>query len=153
MQARLAKGNRRADDLNRDGRAGVIIDVDLPQTVGFHSVAHDDHAEVDALLHKLPMLQTKLAELPEELQRELFTAFRLEIRYDACLGVALIRITLDHETIEGAAAMAEELPGNENRRLPETGACAEDLMSAPGRIRTCGTRFRSAEAITPAQVA
>ncbi len=96
------------------------------------------------LLHKIPMLQAKLAELPEELQRELFTAFRLEIRYDARLGVALIRITLDHETIEGVAAMAEELPGNENRRLPETGACAEDLVSAPGRIRTCGTRFRRA---------
>ncbi|WP_182903747.1 hypothetical protein [Microbispora sp. H10830] len=65
------------------------------------------------LLHKIPMLQTKLAELPEELQRELLTAFRLEIRYDARLGVALIRITLDHETIEGVTARAEELPGNE----------------------------------------
>ncbi len=90
------------------------------------------------------MLQAKLAELPEELQRELFTAFRLEIRYDVRLGVALIRITLDYETIEGVAEMAEELPGNENRHLPEAGACAEDLVSAPGRIRTCGTRFRRA---------
>lgn len=74
----------------------------------------------------------KLAELPEELQREVFTAFRLEILYDARLGVALIRITLHHETIKGVAAMAEELRGNEPRRLPEAGACAEDLVSAPG---------------------
>ncbi len=104
--------------------------------------ARDHHTD---LLHKIPMLQTKLAELPEELQRELFTAFHLEIRHDAGRWVALIRITLDHETIKGVAAMAEELPGNENRRLPEAGACAEDLVSAPGRIRTCGTRFRSQE--------
>ncbi len=62
------------------------------------------------------MLQAKLAELPEELQRELFMALHLEICYDARLGVALIRITLDYETIESRRW---------RRNFPETktGAC------------------------------
>ncbi len=97
-----------------------------------------------ALLDRIPVLQTRLADLPEALQRELFSAFRLEIRYDAGTGTALIRITLDGDTIGEVAAMAEQLPGNENRHLLNASACVEDLVRAPGRIRTCGTRFRRA---------
>ncbi|MGV9380020.1 hypothetical protein ACWDRB_29655 [Nonomuraea sp. NPDC003707] len=88
------------------------------------------------------MLQTRIAELPEELQRKLFAAFHLEIRYNDAVGVALIRVTLDNDTIEGAATMAEEIHGNEQRHPQVASAGAEDLVRAPSRIRTCGTRCR-----------
>ncbi len=96
------------------------------------------------LLHKLPMLQARVADLPETLQRELFTVFQLEIRYDDSVGVAVIRVTLDNDTIEGVAMMSEQLPGNEKGHPRDASASAEDLLRAPGRIRTCGTRFRRA---------
>ncbi|WP_433431986.1 recombinase family protein [Nonomuraea sp. CA-141351] len=99
------------------------------------------------LLYKIPMLQTGIAELPEELQRKLFEVFHLEIRYNDSVGIALIRVALDHDTIEGVAAMAEHIPGNENKRPLAACACAEDLERAPGRIRTCGTRFRRVVAV------
>ncbi len=97
------------------------------------------------LLHMIPLLQTRLADLPVALQRKLFAAFHLEIRYDHRIRIALIRVTLDAETIEGVAAMAEHVPDNENSRPLDAGGCAEVLLRAPGMIRTCDTRFRRAE--------
>ncbi|MEO3813447.1 hypothetical protein ABGB17_30990 [Sphaerisporangium sp. B11E5] len=93
------------------------------------------------------MSQTHLAQLPEDLQRELFTIFRLEIRYDHRTNTALIRITLTGDTIEGIATMTELLSTPTTQaggRSLDLRACAADLMRAPGRIRTCGTRFRRA---------
>jgi hypothetical protein len=87
------------------------------------------------LFHEIPMSQTRIAELPEDLQRKLFEAFHVEIRYDDSVGVALIRVTLDHGTIEGLAAMAEHISGNENRRPPIARACAEDLVPLPAVSR------------------
>ncbi|MFI9559152.1 recombinase family protein [Nonomuraea endophytica] len=87
-----------------------------------------DH-QVD-LLHMIPMLQTRLGDLPGALQRKLFAAFHLEIRYDDQAQVALIRVTLDAETIEGVAAMAEHIPGNDK-------SCPLDADSCCRRFSTC----------------
>ncbi|WP_433352676.1 hypothetical protein ACQP25_05680 [Microtetraspora malaysiensis] len=59
----------------------------------------------------------RLADLTEALQRELVPALHLEIRYDAGAGTVLIPVTLDGDTIGEVAAMAEQIPGNENRHL------------------------------------
>ncbi|MEV6157925.1 recombinase family protein [Nonomuraea sp. NPDC052129] len=56
-----------------------------------------DHAE--DLIDRLPILTGNLAHAPEELQRELFEVFKLEIRYDARTNLATIRVTLDSDTI------------------------------------------------------
>ncbi|MEO3810723.1 recombinase family protein [Sphaerisporangium sp. B11E5] len=127
-------------EAERRGKAQVLAELEAepPGT--------DHHSE---LLDKLPMLQTHLAMLPEDLQRELFTIFRLEIRYDHQTDTALIKMTLTDDTVEGIATMTEMLTTQSaqvDRNGPERRACAADLMRAPGRIRTCGTRFRRARA-------
>ncbi|GIH99154.1 putative recombinase [Planobispora takensis] len=99
------------------------------------------------LLDMIPMLSARLADLPEDLRRELFAAFHLEVRYNDRTGVALLRITIEEDTVKEAADMAGRLadqPGKENRHPLEADACAEDLRRAPGMIRTCDTRFRRA---------
>ncbi|MFB9629377.1 hypothetical protein [Nonomuraea helvata] len=66
-----------------------------------------EHAE--DLLDRLPILTGKLANAPEELQRELFEVFNLEIRYDARTNVATIRVTLDGDTMDHLVTVSERL--------------------------------------------
>ncbi|MFI6317514.1 hypothetical protein ACIBG8_08340 [Nonomuraea sp. NPDC050556] len=89
-----------------------------------------DH-QVD-LLHKIPMLQSRLAELRDAHQRKLFAAFHLEVRYNDTTQVALLRGSLDAETIEEVAAMSEHIPGNHNSRPQVADGCAVDSLRAPG---------------------
>ncbi|MCC5574592.1 hypothetical protein IMZ11_02925 [Microtetraspora sp. AC03309] len=69
------------------------------------------------VLHKIPMLQARLADLPEALQRELLSAFQLEIRYDAGVGTALIRIT------SMATRSGKPRPWRSNFPGTKTGTC------------------------------
>ena len=106
------------------------------------------------LLDGLPRLQQRLADLPEQRQRELYDVFHLEVHYDIHEHTALVRVTMSEDTIDGVARTAENLvssgrgmPGNNNRRQPPgrakpANAPFADVVGAPGRIRTCGTRFR-----------
>ena len=88
-------------------------------------------------------VEVDLAEVPEPVLWRLFEAFRLEIRYDKRTDTADCRITLTGTAIDmlGAAA-AEALPEG-TMRTPATMSHSY-LSSAPGRIRTCDTRFRRA---------
>ncbi|MWA07405.1 recombinase family protein [Actinomadura sp. LD22] len=93
------------------------------------------------LLEALPEGEVDLAEVPEPVLWRLFEAFRLEIRYDKRTDTADCRITLTGAAIDmlGAAA-AEALP--EGTMRPPATTPHSYLSSAPGRIRTCDTRFR-----------
>ncbi|WP_199565308.1 hypothetical protein [Spongiactinospora rosea] len=116
----------------------------------FHRKRHEDWklndtTEIEAdpptqdaqaeLLGMIPMLRTSLGSIPPELQRELFQAFRLEIRYDDRTNVAVLNMTLDSDTIEGVASMAEAIQTDQNGRLQEAPEDV-DLKRAPCRIRT-----------------
>ncbi|MBP2705892.1 hypothetical protein JOL79_18965 [Microbispora sp. RL4-1S] len=72
-----------------------------------------DHAEES--LDRLPLLTADLADAPEELQRELFEVFHLEVRYDARANTALIRVTLDSDTVSDIVS-----PEREGSRQPVT---------------------------------
>lgn len=76
------------------------------------------------LLHMIP----KLVDLPVALHRKLFATFHLEIHRTQ---IALIRVTLDAESIEGVAAMAEHIPENENSRPLDADGGAEVFCVPP----------------------
>jgi site-specific DNA recombinase len=67
-----------------------------------------------ALLDQLPVTSVDLADMPDEISRQLFEALRLEIRYDFTTHVATCEITLSGDTIDAVArtsqAELDELP-------------------------------------------
>ena len=68
------------------------------------------------LLEEIPNVPIKLAELSEELQRRLYDAFQLQVRYDrprhqAVLKVIISESTIDTLTQEGAHESMATKPG------------------------------------------
>lgn len=77
-----------------------------------------------ALLGEIPQLPLKLGQLPEELQRQLYDAFQLQIRYNKPRHDALIRVTIREDTVHtlNAATSATSSPANlRGRRSGEAG--------------------------------
>ncbi len=107
------------------------------------------------LLDLLPEEQVDLARLPEDQQRRIYDAFHLDIRYNAITKEVAIRVTITGDTAPTLAATVEAIiDQHPETRKPGTGAAAPvpgksvcDALRAPGRIRTCGTRFRNGLAI------
>ena len=88
------------------------------------------------LLEQLPEIELDWAAIPADVQRDLFNALQLEIRYDRTTNTARGQITLVDDTIARIPVAATTRPnvcGTVNRTI---------AVRAPGRIRTCGTRFR-----------
>jgi site-specific DNA recombinase len=110
-----------------------------------------DH-QVD-LLDRLPELRTCLSELPEDRQRRLYDVFGLEIRYHPDDHAVTIRVTLSDDTIDSVMTSRRtiEKPMSDGRqkRTPtpptsEGNRCHRRRCAVcPGRIGTCGTRFRT----------
>jgi site-specific DNA recombinase len=95
----------------------------------------DDRADSGSpdpgLLAALPQLPLRLAGLPEHLQRGLYDAFQLQVRYHRPRHEVTIRVTvradgLDH--ITGTVAAVTSQQNAENR---------SHVRGAPSRIRTC----------------
>jgi len=102
------------------------------------------------LIDALPITRVEVDQLPEELARELFEALRLEIHYNKTTNQARCRITLAGSTLAAAQAAGERTasatrtgpveldpPGE-----PDNARFGSHPCGAPGRIRTCDTRFR-----------
>lgn len=111
-------------------------------------------ADSAALLDAIPRLNIDLALVPEELQRRLYNAFGLEVRYSRPREEVTLRVTIPGHLLDGLVAVTRELdPWNK-----ESGARTEVLapdhgtrdgqsrqnrrihshsLGAPGRIRTC----------------
>ncbi|TGB08589.1 hypothetical protein E2651_18610 [Streptomyces sp. MZ04] len=121
-------------------------------------------AQTADLLDALPYRALNLARAPERLQRQLYEITQLTIRLhansdDITLSIKLPadwlpEISHTAETITSAAAPRHAQGPATN---PVAGPCPSsasrtdrtDAVRAPGRIRTCDTRFRSGIASLP----
>ncbi|MBI1758793.1 MAG: recombinase family protein [Actinobacteria bacterium] len=102
------------------------------------------------LLDLLPTDQIDPTRLPEDHQRRLYDAFHLDLRYNAHTRELRIRATITRDTAPTIATTINTLtsdhphtqpPATETTRsVPGGPGC--DALRAPGRIRTCDTRFR-----------
>ncbi|WP_253874757.1 recombinase family protein [Actinomadura rupiterrae] len=98
------------------------------------------------LLDALPAGPVDISLLPDEITRKLFDVFRLEVSFDKRTRIAHCRVTLAGTTIEDQARVAHEVMSASARtHTARAGGRAGGSYQcgAPGRIRTCGTRFRS----------
>ena len=93
-----------------------------------------------SLLDELPLIEVKrLAELPQDIQRGLYDAFHLEVRYNRTEHAATIRIRL---TDDGAGAAASLLQDATDAPAGPTTASVAHLVCAPNGIRTRATALK-----------
>jgi site-specific DNA recombinase len=74
------------------------------------------------LLDQLPLMEADLARLPEDLERELFDAFQLQVRYHQPTRRVTIRVTVDGEAIPTLVKTSHAVmqrAGHVIRRNPE----------------------------------
>ncbi|MFJ6589573.1 recombinase family protein [Streptomyces violaceusniger] len=107
-----------------------------------------------ALLDALPRLDIDLALVPEEIQRRLYDAFGLEVRYSRPREEVTLRVTVPGHLLDGLVAVTRELDPWNKKSGARTEVLAPDHdtrggqtrhnhrvhshpLSAPGRIRTC----------------
>jgi len=71
-----------------------------------------DHDPADpTLLDAFPIIDSDLASLPEELERELYDSFHLQIRYHQPTRRATLRVTINGGTIDNAARASQQVSG------------------------------------------
>ncbi len=115
------------------------------------SVAAGDNA---ALLDALPLLDVDLSRVPEEIQRRLYRAFGLEVRYSRPREEVTLRVTIPAHMVDALVAITREVDqwnkksgtstevlmpdcGTREERTGQNRQIRSHLSSAPGRIRTC----------------
>jgi hypothetical protein len=78
------------------------------------------------LLARLPVTPVDLAEMPDELSRQLFEALRLEMIYDLEYHQVRIRVTLTGDTIDTVSRTAERVVVPFRPRVAQLAANAPD---------------------------
>ncbi len=174
-QARLIRSL--ADGLGADDDS---VDLDLDQEKQFRDAIRREHAtlgsqreqlaeqlarlntpkpaagsgDTAALLDALPRLDVDLALVPEEIQRRLYDAFGLEVRYSRPREEVTLRVTIPGNMVDGLASVTRSLDPWNKKSGPRTEVREPDhgtqdgqagqnrqirshLLGAPGRIRTC----------------
>ncbi|MFI0451188.1 hypothetical protein ACH34W_37645 [Actinomadura sp. 6N118] len=72
-----------------------------------------------------PQLAIRLGELSEELQRQLYDAFQLQVRYNKPRHEAVIRVTIREDTVHTLNdATSGAIGPNKHRERRQTGAAA-----------------------------
>ena len=91
------------------------------------------------LLARVPQLRFVFGALPEELQRSLFGAFQLQVRYHRPRHEVTIRVTIRAGALPTLTQLVKEAAGQPG--IPAGNGEPDDVRShvlgAPGRIRTC----------------
>jgi site-specific DNA recombinase len=95
------------------------------------------------LLDQLPLVEANLARLPEEIERELFDAFQLQIRYYQPTR----RVTIDGETIPKITNATQKIM----RRTKPPRVHHQDAKQAPDRCCP-GPRSRSLAVCAPGAI-
>ncbi len=103
-----------------------------------------------ALLDRLPIVHADLGGLPEDLERELFDGFQLQVRYHQPTRRVTLRVTIDGQAIHRLTATSQAIMNRApapttptNTKRPPVAAATGGpevfslAVSAPGRIRTC----------------
>ncbi len=96
-----------------------------------------------SLLEELPTLVVTLWEIPENLRRELFDSFNLQVRYRYVEHEVVVRVTVKESAMEAVRELTNKIAGP-SCDGPAKGRRISPVLCAPGRIRTCDTRFRRA---------
>ena len=89
------------------------------------------------LLDLIPQLPPNLSELPENLERQLYDAFQLQIRYNRTRHEATFRVTVREDTVklltkttesvtERGSEMQTEQSRNDGRLFPSSGCPLQD---------------------------
>jgi hypothetical protein len=84
------------------------------------------------LLQALPQIPLLLADLPEPLQRSLYDAFQLQVRYRRPRHEVTIRATIRAETLDSISQAVSQITKNEKKPGNRS-----HVLGAPSRIRTC----------------
>ncbi len=129
----------------------------LEQLRGLEAEEHRRNGQAQAveLLEALPVLPTGLLEAPEEILRQIFEWFQLQIRYDKQTNQAHVRVAISEETLdqvlsEGGASLLGARSGVRGGNVE--GSHRAHVFGAPregtknmGTASTCGfgARHRS----------
>lgn len=119
-------------------RIATLATIDQLDAQGTNEPAKPTAADA-ALLDALPRLRLNLARAPQHLQRKLYEATQLKIELDHETAEVTMTIRLPADQTHNAARAARAL--SEPRGQP-TSPAVVDAVGAPGRNRTCDTRFR-----------
>jgi hypothetical protein len=86
------------------------------------------------LLDRLPIIETDLGRLPEDIERELFDGFQLQVRYHQPTRRVTLRVTIDGEATQRLTATSQAIMGRVGTpAIPET-------QIDPGRREPSGVR-------------
>jgi site-specific DNA recombinase len=87
----------------------------------------------------VPQLPLVLGVLPEALQRSLYDAFQIQVRYHRPRYEVTIRVTIRADALPSLMQLVKEAAGQPSIPIGN-GEPYDDrshVLSAPGRIRTC----------------
>ena len=84
------------------------------------------------LLQALPELPLRLADIPEPLQRSLYEASQLQVRYHRPGHEVTIRVAIRAETVDTISQAVNRIAEYDNKREKRS-----HVLGAPSRIRTC----------------
>ena len=98
--------------------------------------AHADPTIDPGLLDTLPTATIDWNEVPGEVQRDLFDALQLQIRYDRATNTAHGQVTLVGDTGD---RVPDAISAGSEEHGPTDRADRSIVVRAPGRIRTCAT--------------
>jgi site-specific DNA recombinase len=97
------------------------------------------------LLDHLPVVEADLRKLPEDIERDLYAAFQLQVRYHHPSRRVTLRVTIDGDAIPKLTATSQSITQG-RARFDDAGTSRTDrdrslrsfslLVSAPGGIRT-----------------
>ena len=102
--------------------------------------ATPEHTRNDPdLLTGVPQLSLVLGAVPEALQRSLFDAFHLQVRYHRPRHEVTIRVTIRAGALPSLTQLVKEAAGQSGvpTRNGEPNDARSHVLGAPGRIRTC----------------
>jgi hypothetical protein len=105
------------------------------------------------LLDRLPLMEADLERLPEDMERELFDGFQLQVRYHQPTRRVTLRVTIDGDAVPRLISVSQAIMQRagshaiqlRNRERPPTALAVGGPRSfslagsAPGRIRTCAS--------------
>jgi hypothetical protein len=102
------------------------------------------------VLDDIPRRNIDIARLPDDQQRRIYDAFRLELRYNAVRNEAIIRVTVTSGTASAIAGTAGKAIDRLNPGRPEAGTNTPtvgkrvgDVFGAPPGTRTPNPRIKS----------
>jgi hypothetical protein len=87
------------------------------------------------LLDRLPIIETDLGRLPEDIERELFDGFQLQVRYHQPPRRVTLRVTIDGEATPRLTATSQAIMGRvgDSRNPRNTDRPGESVCRRVGR--------------------